>query len=140
MTAAPLTSLANDLRHACQRVSRRVRFEASAELPPHQVSALWNLQRRPLTPGELAEAERVSAPSMTKTVNCLVDKGLVARTDHPEDGRCKVITLTAAGEEVLEEVGRVRNDWMVELLDGLTHQERMLLRQATDLLNQVLEK
>jgi DNA-binding MarR family transcriptional regulator len=139
MSNASLTSLANDLRHACQRVSRRVRFEATAELPPHQVSALWNLQHKTLTPGELAEAERVSAPSMTKTVNCLVEKGLVARADHPDDGRCKVLTLTPAGETVLREVGQVRNDWMAGLLQGLSKEERAVLRQATDLLNQVLE-
>jgi DNA-binding MarR family transcriptional regulator len=139
MTAPALTSLANDLRHACQRVSRRVRFETSGELPPHQVSALWNLQNKTLTPGELADAERVSAPSMTKTVNCLVEKGLVARTDHPEDGRCKVLTLTPAGEAVLREVSQARNNWMIKLLEDLSKEERALLREATDLLNEVLE-
>ncbi len=133
-----MTSLANDLRIACQRVSRRVRFESSAELSPHHVSALSNLRRRPLTPGELAEAERVSAPSMTRTVNCLVDKGLVARVDHPDDGRCKVLNLTVEGGAALDRIAAARDDWMVRQLDGLTKDERALLREATDLLNRVL--
>jgi len=132
--------LANDLRIACQRVSRRVRFESSAELPPHQVSALSNLRRGSLTPGELAEMERVSAPSMTKTVNCLVEKGLVTRVDHPDDRRCKVLTLTESGEATLDRIARARDNWMDDLLDGLTADERRLLRQATDLLNRVLER
>ncbi|HOC14560.1 MAG TPA: MarR family transcriptional regulator [Propionicimonas sp.] len=135
-----LVALAADLRIACQRVSRRVRFESSTEIAPHLVSAMANLRHGPLTPGELAEVERISAPSMTRTVNCLVDKGLVAREDHPSDGRCKVLTLTASGHDLLDRVAQARNDWMVHQLEGLTDAERQLLREATDLLTQVVSK
>jgi DNA-binding MarR family transcriptional regulator len=138
MSPTTTATLANDLRIACQRVSRRVRFESSAELPPHHVSALSNLRRGSLTPGELADIERVSAPSMTKTVNCLVDKGLVTRVDHPDDGRCKVLSLTDEGRATLDRIARARDNWMDDLLDGLTGDERRLLREATDLLNRVL--
>lgn len=138
MSPDSLTVLANDLRVACQRISRRVRFESSAELPPHQVSALSNLRRRWLTPGELAEVERVSAPSMTKTVNCLVEKGLVSRADHPDDGRCKVLTLTEDGIATLDRIAQARDDWMVKKLQGLNTDERVLLRKAAELLNRVL--
>lgn len=133
-----MTSLASDLRIACQRVSRRVRFESSAELPPHQVSALSNLRKRSLTPGELAEIERVSAPSMTKTVNCLVDKGLVARFDHPDDGRSKMLSLTEDGRAVLDRIRRARDDWMVRRLQGLTKDERALLGEAVQILQRVV--
>ena len=135
-----LVALAADLRIACQRVSRRVRFESSTEIAPHLVSAMANLRHSPLTPGELAEVERISAPSMTRTVNCLVDKELVAREDHPSDGRSKVLTLTASGHDLLDRVAQARNDWMVQQLEGLTDAERQLLREATDLLNQVVSK
>lgn len=138
MTTNTMDSLASDLRIACQRVSRRVRFESRTDLPPHQVSALSNLRRGPITPGELAEVEQVSAPSMTKTVNCLVDKGLVARTDHPDDGRCKVLTLTDAGRDALAQVAQARDDWMVRQIEGLSGEEQALLREATELLNRVL--
>ena len=133
-----MTSLASDLRIACQRVSRRVRFESSAELPPHQVSALSNLRTRSLSPGELAEIERVSAPSMTKTVNCLVDKGLVARFDHPDDGRSKMLSLTEDGRAVLDRIRRARDDWMVRRLQGLTKDERALLGEAVQILQRVV--
>ena len=53
-----LPGLANDLRIACQRVSRRVRFESTDELAPHLVSALSHLLKGSRTPGELAELER----------------------------------------------------------------------------------
>ncbi len=135
-----MVSLANDLRVACQRVSRRVRFESNSELPPHQVSAMSNLRKGPLTPGELADIERVSAPSMTRTANCLVEQGLVARTDHPDDGRCKVLSLTEAGLSALDRVARARDDWMVKQIEDLSRDEQDLLARATQILNRVLSQ
>ena len=81
------TSLANDLRITVQRLARRVRFEGTPEVAPHLFSVLVKLRQRPHTPGELAQYERVSAPSMTRTVNCLVDAGYVDRIPDPDDGR-----------------------------------------------------
>jgi DNA-binding MarR family transcriptional regulator len=135
-----LLTLASDLRIACQRVSRRVRFESSDELAPHLVSALANLKHGPLTPSELAEIERVAPPSMTRTTNCLVERGLVDREDHPTDGRSKVLSLSAAGRATLGRIGRARDDWMVHQLEGLTAEEQALLRSATDLLNRVVSR
>ena len=81
-----LPGLANDLRIACQRVSRRVRFESTDELAPHLVSALSHLRKGARTPGELAELERVAPPSMTRTVNCLIEKRLVLLLFCHRDG------------------------------------------------------
>jgi DNA-binding MarR family transcriptional regulator len=50
---------------------------------------------------ELAAAEGVTQPSMTSLIARLADQGLVHRTADPNDGRAVVLTLTAAGEEVL---------------------------------------
>ena len=73
-----LSALANDVRMVCQQISRRVRFEGTPEVAPHQFSVLVKLRHRAWTPGELAEVERVSPPSMTRTVNCLVADGLAS--------------------------------------------------------------
>lgn len=136
----PLLTLANDLRIACQHISRRVRFESTSEVAPHQTSVLMGLRNSPRTPGELAEIERVSPPSMTRTVNCLVERGFIARDNHPSDGRQKVLTLTEEGRAVLARTSRARDDWMVRQLDGLTEDEQALLRKATDLLAQVVSR
>lgn len=137
MSNDSLLSLANDLRIACQRVSRRVRYESTSELAPHLAVVLAHLNDRPRTPGELAELERVAPPSMTKTTNCLVEKGLVARAGHPSDGRSVVLSLTDSGREVLQRIRRARDDWMVRQLEGLTKEETELLTRATALLNRV---
>lgn len=137
-TSDDLLHLANDLRIACQHVSRRVRFESTSEVAPHQISALMGLRDQARTPGELAEIEKVSAPSMTRTVNCLVERGLVAREDHPGDGRQKLLSLTDEGRATLERTRQARDDWMVRHLEGLDEDERALLRQAADLLTRVI--
>ena len=132
--------LANDVRMACQQVSRRVRFESGGELAPHHASVLFKLLDGPRTPGELAELDRVAAPSMTKTVTCLAERGLVEVRDNPADGRSKLVALTDAGRDLLDATVRARDDWMVRKLQGLTDDELAVLAEATELLNRVLEK
>jgi len=132
--------LANDLRIACQQVSRRVRFDSSTELAPHLVSALSKLKGGPRTPGELAELERIAPPSMTKTVNCLAERGLVVRADHPTDGRSKLVALTDQGRAALDRTARARDDWMVHQLNGLSDDELNVLARAAVLLQRVVAK
>ena len=132
--------LANDLRIACQQVSRRVRFDSPGELAPHLVSVLSKLKSGPRTPGELAELEQIAPPSMTKTVNCLEDRGLVSRADHPTDGRSKLVALTAEGRAALDRTARARDDWMVHQLNGLTDDELQVLARAAELLQRVVAK
>ena len=46
MTTSPdLPTLANDLRLACQRIARRVRFEGTADVAPHQFSVLVRVSK-----------------------------------------------------------------------------------------------
>lgn len=132
--------LANDVRMACQWISRRVRFEASPAAPPHQVSVLVRLREQPRTPGELADIERVSAPSMTKTVNCLADQGLVERTPHPHDRRSQLIALTPDGEALIERTIADRDSWMARRVALLDADEQELLRRATAVLLRVVSE
>ena len=135
MTIA-LAKLANELRIACQQVSRRVRFEPSAEIAPHQFSVLFKLTEGPMTPGELAEVEKVAAPSMTRTTNCLVERGLIERTDHPTDGRSKLLSITDEGRAAVKRVQHARDTWMYEQLRDLTPDEIDVLHQAAALLRE----
>ena len=134
----PLLSLASDVRIACQHVSRRVRFDNCHEIPPHQFSVLAKLAQGPKTPGELAKIEEVSAPSMTRTVNSLVEAGFVARTLDPDDGRRHLLSLTEAGAEMVQRTRASRDDWMVRRLQGLSPDELKVLREATDILQKVI--
>jgi DNA-binding MarR family transcriptional regulator len=140
LTRPELVTLANDLRLACMRISRRIRFESDRELPPHQFSVLARLEGTPRTNSELAEIERVSAPSMKRTTNCLVELGYVARADDPEDRRQVILSLTPVGFSALERIRQHRDEWMLERFESLTDDERELLARASDVLAKVARR
>ena len=130
-------ALSEDLRLACMRISRRVRFESAEEIAPHQFSVLARLERGPASPRALADVEKVSAPSMTRTVGCLADKGLVARQDDPDDGRRIIVELTDQGRAVLRRTRRGRGRWMHERILELGEQDRRALAAASEVLSRI---
>lgn len=137
LTPTALSKVSNDLRLALMRIARRIRFESADELAPHQFSVLCRLEESPRTPRELADHEKVSAPSMTRTVNGLVERGLVQRADDPTDGRQVILSLTPGARTVLKDIRRKRDQWMVVRLKRLTPQEQDILRKASQILARV---
>ena len=132
-----LAHLANDLRLACMRISRRVRFESTQFVAPHQLSVMARLEDNALTPRELASIECVSPPSMTRTVAGLVERGLVARQDDPLDGRQVFLSLTVQGRLTLKETRRKRDAWMATRLKGISADEREVLIRASVILTRL---
>lgn len=119
--------------------SRRVKAErGDAGLPDPQFNVLAMLHAHgAMTPGQLAEAERIQPPSMTRTVNCLVELGLVAKTEHPTDGRQVLVDLTEAGRAEVHETRRRRDAWLTGRLSQLTADERHRLGEAVELLRRI---
>ncbi|MEU8259260.1 MarR family transcriptional regulator [Micromonospora sp. NPDC048999] len=132
----PPAQLAPQLRDAITRLSRRVRqARPVGDLTVTQVSALTSLNLAgALTPRELADAERVQPPTMTKIVAKLEERGLVQRTPHPTDGRQIILAATEGGRAVLEQFERARNEWLANRLAALTEEERDTLQRAADIL------
>lgn len=137
LTPSAISEVAGELRLACMRISRRVRFESTHVVAPHQYSALCRLAEGPCTPSELAEIEKVSGPSMTRTVAALVEKGLVERAVDPADRRQVNLSLTPAARTLLKEIRRKRDAWMSVRVSHLEPQEQEILRQATAILTRV---
>jgi len=137
LSPTAVSRLAGELRLACMRISRRVRFESTHLVAPHQFSVLCRLEDTPRTPGELAEIEKVSAPSMTRTVAGLVERGLVERTGDPDDKRQVILSLTGDATAVLRDIRRQRDAWMSVRLGHLTPEEQDILRQASAILTRV---
>lgn len=133
-----VSALSEDLRLACMRISRRVRFESADEIAPHQFSVIARLDAAgPLTPRRLADIEKVSAPSMTRTVGRLVEEGLAERHDDPEDGRRVLVELTTRGRDALAQIRRQRGRWMSERVAELTPQEQTTLAEAAEILRRI---
>jgi DNA-binding MarR family transcriptional regulator len=135
-------SLAADLRVALMRTTRRIRAERSSEaITDGQYSVLAVLDcEGPQTPRALADHEHVQPPSMTRTVNHLVEAGLATRTGHPDDGRQVLVAITDAGRAEVKETRRRRTAWLAGRLAELTPQERETLAQATDILRRVVDR
>ncbi len=132
--------LASVLRISVMRLSRRLRNERDPrdDLTASQLAVLGTLSRNgSMTIGDLAAAERVQPPSMTRTVGSLTDKGLVARSTHATDGRVVVVSLTEAAESVLAEVRRRKEAWLSRRLAELSAAERQLLREAAPILERL---
>ena len=136
---ASLGTLAADLRVAIGRTARRIRTEKSdLDLSDTQLSVLFLLDRGgATTPGELAEHERVQPPSMTKVINALADRGLVQRSDHPDDRRQVLVAVTEAGRSEVRETRRRRDAWLARRLADLTPDERATLAAAGTLLSRI---
>ena len=132
--------LATHLRLALARSARRLRQEAGTGLSPTLTAALATVERcGPLTPSELADAERVRRPTVTRMLGHLADAGLISRTPDPADGRSTLVTITPAGAALLAE-GRTRKDaFLSERLDGLSPADRATLARAAAILEDILE-
>ncbi|MEJ7690289.1 MAG: MarR family transcriptional regulator [Nocardioidaceae bacterium] len=132
--------LASALRISVMRLSRRLRNErdASEDLTPNQMAVLGTLWRHgSLTIGELAAQEKVQPPSMTRTVNRLCEKALIARTPHAADKRVVVISLTDAAALVIKESRRRKEAWLNHRLKELSAEERRILREAAPILERL---
>ena len=72
-----------------------------------RVKVLLMLLDGPATLREIAEANQIDAPYATVIVDKLVSLGLVERTAHPDDLRRKLVKLTEAGQEAVEQAKRI---------------------------------
>ncbi|MGO2658307.1 MarR family winged helix-turn-helix transcriptional regulator [Mycetocola reblochoni] len=132
----PQNDLASSVRVATFRLARRLRAEkADDELSDAQFSVLVHLTTDgPLSLGQLAEREHVSAPSMNRTVNCLSDAGYLTRTGDDADRRRVSITLTEAGTTVVTDTVQRRDAWLRRSVTGLSGDEQATLRDAAALM------
>jgi DNA-binding MarR family transcriptional regulator len=132
--------LASSLRVSVARLHRRLRTEDVDDLGVSVggVAVLALLYREgERSIGQLASAERVQPPSMTRTVTCLEEEGYVERHAHPTDGRQIVVRLADKGRDLLAAERRRRDAWLTRRLRELTPEERAVLRQAAPILEKL---
>ncbi|WP_160573517.1 MarR family winged helix-turn-helix transcriptional regulator [Actinomadura physcomitrii] len=95
-------ALATDLRLAVDRLSRRLRQVGGHHIPPLQRATLTTLARHgPLRQGQLARAEGVALPTMSRTVDALIRQGFATREIEVDDARARRVSLTPEGKASL---------------------------------------
>jgi len=137
-----LATEASDLRMATFRLARRLRAQRAIDtMSDGQFAVLAALKiHGPHTLGELAERERVTAPSMNRTVNCLEEEGWLTRTTDDQDRRKVNIALTAEGRAIVDETTRRRDAWLEDALAALTTEERAVLGAAAVIMRAVADR
>jgi len=130
------------VRRGVVGLSRRLRLERTAASPTAlELSVLGHLHRRgPVTPGDLAAAERVQPQSLTRTLTNLEARGLMLREPDPADGRRSLLAITDSGLVALRGEMQQRDSWLAAAMAAqLTSTEIELLRLAGELMERLAD-
>jgi DNA-binding MarR family transcriptional regulator len=133
------------MRISVSRLARRLRVEQrvgvggpETALSDIQLAALAALERhQAMTPGELADYEKVQPPSMTRVIAVLEERNLVQRSAHPTDRRQVILTVTAEGRALVTRVRRRKEAWLAQRLQELSPDELATLRAAAPILEKL---
>jgi DNA-binding MarR family transcriptional regulator len=133
---------ASDLRMATFRLARRLRAQRAVDtMSDGQFAVLAALKSfGPHTLSALATRERVTAPSMNRTVNSLEESGLLTRTPASDDRRKITLEVTAEGRAVVEETARRRDAWLEGALAEVSEEDRATLTRAAELMQRLAER
>ena len=96
-------------------------------LPFSRIRVLRRLAKGPMTVKQVAAAATMDAPAATVAVNDLEDRGLVVRTPEPTNRRCKVVSLTDAGRDMVRMIDAT-DDPAPEILLGVDKAELRTLQ------------
>ncbi|GLK17778.1 MULTISPECIES: MarR family winged helix-turn-helix transcriptional regulator [Herbiconiux] len=130
--------IAARLAVAVGRLNRRIR--PAGELTPGQVSALSIIVRQgPIRPGDIARAERVAAPTITRLLTELENRALITRSADPDDGRSFFVSATEAGTVAIATARRQRAERVLALFDELDTDQIERLGEALDALELVAD-
>ena len=106
-----------------RRVRSGLREEFATTLPRFDLMAQLERHREGLKMNELSRLLMVTGGNITAIVDQLEKEGQVERLDDSADRRAFRIRLTRSGEKSFTEMARAHEQWVVELLGGLSHKE-----------------
>ena len=132
-------ALASDLNAVCLHLLRQLRqSDRALRITPARLSALSVLVfGGPRRLSELADAEQVSAPTMSRIVAAVEEAGLVEREAHPGDARAVRLRATAAGRRTVYRGRRLRARRLATQLATLSHADRRRLERAVAILRRL---
>jgi len=146
MTAARQPTLDADaiarLRLAIARLNRQMTQASSrSDLTFAQLSALARIEQHgPLRLGELAARERVTAPSIIRTIAPLSEDGLIAKEPDPDDRRSQLLVLTDHGRKVIDRIRQERSELLASRTARLTAEQSAVLAAAVPVLELLAEE
>lgn len=133
-------SLADRLHSLAIHLLRRIRRgDDEVGLSAPRLSALSVVvYRGPISLTELAKAESVTPPTMTRLAHALVEAGLVDKRTDQRDNRVVLLSATSAGKRMLEAARAKRLAALQELLKELSADQQVQVERAVDALEPLL--
>src|SRR5689334_7161120 len=122
-------------------IRTHIRAEATKnfDISVEQFHILRHVRRGRGSISELATAKNISRPAISQAVEALVKKGLLSRVQSTQDRRFVELTLTDAGNNLLDTVFQETRGWMKERMSPLTPDELETIAKAMEALKKMLE-
>ena len=140
LTELDRPALADRLHSLAIHLLRRIRRgDDAAGLSAPRLSALSVvIYRGPISLTELAKAESVTAPTMTRLVQALVKAGLVEKSVDESDNRAVLLRATPTGRDTLNLARARRLAALEEILRRLSPDDAALVARAVSILEPLL--
>lgn len=139
MAAPASVEFAGRLRIAAGRIARDGLGQKRVDgMTPSRMTALAVLAAEgPLRMGELAARLGISAPTVSRLVDHLVERGLLERVIDEDDHRATRVRLSADGHRGLADVREHGAGLLADRIAGLDDAERALLERALPVLERL---
>jgi len=134
--------LADRLHSTAIHLLRQVRVQdAATGIAPARLSALSVLVfGGAMSLNDLARAEQVRPPTMSRIVDALESEALVRRTVNPQDRRAIVIEATEKGTAILWQGRKLRVKFLAKRLSRLGESERRKIENAVQAIQKAMAK
>lgn len=132
------TALASSLRLAVSGLFKGLRKTASS-MEGHSMTEIETVghiaRQQRILPSELAALVKVTPPSMTQILNGMEKEGIIRKTPDKEDKRRVYVSLSAAGQRLIEQTRYERDAWLKKTIEEtLTKEEMEILAKAVPIL------
>lgn len=128
------------LRLVLLRLARQIRSNSTGDVTPSQLAVIATLARHgPCTIGQIAEHEHVRVPSISRTAEAVVAKGLAERHVDPDDRRRVRLAISPDGDRYLSEVRRAAIGWLAPRLQELSPDDVSAIHRAIPVLERLLD-
>ena len=120
-------------------IRTHIRAEATKnfDISVEQFHILQHVRRGTGSISELATAKNISRPAISQAVEVLVKKGLLTRVQSTQDRRFVELTLTDAGNKLLDTVFQETRGWMKERMSPLSLDELETIAKAMEALKKM---
>ena len=141
MDNATTNETAARLRRAVTRLNRRLRSSSLGGISPAQASMLASIDNlRNPSLGDLAVAEHVQPPSVTRMVRTMEAAGLITSSADLDDRRCTRVQLTPLGRKEIAAIRRRKTEFLERKLQSLSIDDQRKAEELVRFLEVLMEE